>query len=83
MLRDLFLGKRQQSNAPASAGGNGVPDEEEDDYVEEDLFEDWPLFIFVPLIVIFLIGLFVFVGSLPAIHEHQKNKAISNESVRP
>jgi hypothetical protein len=42
----------------------------------------WPTILVVALIVTIVTGLFVFVGSLPAIHERQKNEAIRNRTLR-
>lgn len=77
MSRDVLLGKRKQSE-PASTQpirGNS------DDGVNEDLAL-WPTILVVALVVTILIGLFVFVGSLPEIHERQKAEAIRNGTLR-
>ncbi len=74
MFRDLLLGKRQ-AKTPAPVQTNNDPSDPDD-------YGIWPMVAVVALIVTILMGLFVFVGSLPAIHEYQKNRA-SNESVRP
>jgi hypothetical protein len=49
--------------------------------VNEDLAL-WPTILVVALVVTILIGLFVFVGSLPEIHERQKAEAIRNGTLR-
>lgn len=75
MFRDLLLGKRQAKTA-ASTQTNEVPSDPDD-------YGIWPTVVVVALIVTILIGLFVFVGSLPALHERQKNEAIRKGTLRP
>ncbi len=42
----------------------------------------WPTIVVVALVVTMLVGLFVFVGSLPAIHERQKAEAARKGMLR-
>lgn len=75
MLRDLLLGKKpaSQSQSPSQSQAAGLSSDDE---------ALWPTIIVVALIVTVLLGLFVFVGSLPSIHERQKNEAIQNGTLR-
>jgi hypothetical protein len=73
VFKDLLLGKRKQS-APASTK---PMEEDSGDGVNEE-FPLWSTIIVVAIVVTTLIGLFVFVGSLPTIHERQKAEAVRN-----
>lgn len=73
MLRDLLLGKKPASQAQSPSQAAGLSSDEE---------ALWPTIIVVALIVTVLFGLFVFVGSLPSIHERQKSEAIQNGTLR-
>lgn len=74
MLGDLLAGRRKRS-APASTQPM------KDDGGNED-FPIWPTIMVVALVVSILIGLFVFVGSLPEIHERQKSEAVRTGTLR-
>jgi len=56
-------------------------EEDSGDGVNEE-FPLWSTIIVVAIVVAILIGLFVFVGSLPEIHERQKAEAIRNGTLR-
>ncbi len=76
MSKDLWLGKRSQAKT-------ATPPQVNNDLSGEDDYGMWPTVVVVALIVTILASLFVFVGSLPALHEHQKNEAIRNGTLRP
>lgn len=71
MAKGLLLRKKKQRQAQQKPLAGG-----------EDENVLWPTVIVVALVVTAVVGLFVFIGSLPAIHQNQKDQALQKGTLR-